>query len=174
MPDSVGYFMVSFDLDHHALAYRRVDELNVYLPLHEVQGGVSYAVRPGHQELRNTYRFHHPQREIAEIVHHLQRSVHANVTRLADILLPELFDCAKICVARKRSADAIYYSGITVEQLLFFLKKFDYPDAIIQFVREHQSDLDHLRFDVGIDYHNTDYNHNNKLVYTKTGYYSTL
>ena len=37
--------------------------------------------------------------------------------RLADIIMPELFECTKICVAKKRIADAIYYSGITVDQL---------------------------------------------------------
>lgn len=173
VPDALRYFMVSFDLDAASLAARRVDELNVYFPHYNIQGGVSYAFSGGRRELRNTYRFLHPRLEIAEIVDQIARGAHIDAARLglADVLFPELHDCARICVARKRFADAIYYSGISVDQLLWFLQRFDYPAALIEFVREHRTELDHLRFDVGIDYHR---GADGRLVYPKTGYYSTL
>lgn len=173
VPDALRYFMVSFDLDAGSLARRRVDELNVYFPLYELQGGVSYAFSDGRRELRNTYRFLHPRLEIAELVDQIGRGAHVDAapTGLADVLFPELLDCAKICVARKRFADAIYYSGITVDQLLWFFERFEYPAALVGFVREHRDGLDHLLFDVGIDYHG---GADGRLVYPKTGYYSTL
>jgi hypothetical protein len=171
--DSIGYFMVSFELDAAALARRRVDELDIYLPMHEHQGGFSYKFTATGRDFRNTYRFHDPRAELDAIVHQLERSVFVDMARtdLAEVLLPELLDCAKICVARKRLADAIYYSGITVGQLLWFLRRFAYPAAIVDFVEEQRGDLEHLRFDVGID-HCT--GADGRLVVPKTSYYSTL
>jgi hypothetical protein len=94
-----------------------------------------------------------------------------STTRLADIVMPELFECTKICVAKKRFADAIYYSGITVDQLLWFFRRFDYPAAISAFVEQHRAALEHLLFDVGIDYYTGP---DGRLIYPKTSYYSTL
>lgn len=173
VPDSTRYFMYSFDLDPASLAAREVPELNIYLQFYEGQGGHSYAVRADSCEMRNTYRFHQPKQEIEAILHQVRRSVwvdHSRV-RLADIVLPELYECQKICVAKKRMADAIYYSGITVEQLLWFLRRFAYPAQIIEFVEAQREQLEHLLFDVGIDYH---MGPDGELVYPKTSYYSTL
>ena len=85
--------------------------------------------------------------------------------------MPELFECQKICVAKKRFADAIYYSGISVDQLLWFFRRFAYPAAIIAFVAEHRAGFEHLLFDVGIDYLT---GQDGRLLYPKTSYYSTL
>lgn len=173
VPDTTHYFMYSFDLDHALLDARTVPELNIYLQFHEGQGGYSYAVREDSCELRNTYRFHRPKQEIDAILHQVQRSMWVDFSRarLADIVLPELFECQKICVAKKRLADAIYYSGITVDQLLWFLRRFEYPAQIIDFVEAQREGLEHLLFDVGIDYQTGP---DGELIYPKTSYYSTL
>ncbi|KIG15448.1 hypothetical protein DB30_05565 [Enhygromyxa salina] len=173
VPDAIRYFMYSFDLSAASLARARVDELNVYLQFHEGQGGHSYAVREGACELRNTYRFHRPKLEIDAILHQVQRSLYVDFTRtqLAEIVIPELFECQKICVAKKRFADAIYYSGITVDQLLWFFRRFAYPAEVQAFVERERGRFEHLLFDVGIDYHTGP---DGRLVYDKTGYYSTL
>ncbi|PRP97511.1 hypothetical protein ENSA5_33470 [Enhygromyxa salina] len=173
VPDSIRYFMYSFDLDADSLARAQVPELNIYLQFYEGQGGHSYAVREGACELRNTYRFHRPKLEIDAILHQVRRSMYVDFsrTRLADIVMPELFECEKICVAKKRFADAIYYSGITVDQLLWFFDRFAYPAALRTFVARHREDFEHLMFDVGIDYLSGP---DGQLVYPKTGYYSTL
>jgi hypothetical protein len=173
VPDSVRYFMYSFDLDAESIAAAKVPELNIYLQFYEGQGGHSYAVREGSCELRNTYRFHRPKPEIDAILHQVRRSmwVDFSTTRIADIVMPELFECTKICVAKKRFADAIYYSGITVDQLLWFFRRFDYPEALAAFVEARREDFEHLLFDVGIDYCAGP---DGRLVYPKTSYYSTL
>lgn len=173
VPDTTRYFMYSFDLDGEILAAREVPELNVYLQFFEGQGGYSYAVRADHRELRNTYRFLQPKLEIDAILHQVRRSLWVDVSRvrLADIVMPELYECSKICVAKKRFNDAIYYSGITVDQLLWFFDRFAYPREISSFVREHYAGLEHLLFDVGIDYL---MGPDGRLSYPKTSYYSTL
>lgn len=171
--DAVRYFMYSFDLDAASLAAAKVPELNIYLQFYEGQGGHSYAVRRDSCELRNTYRFHRPKLEIDAILHQVQRSMWVDFsrTRLAEIVMPELFECTKICVAKKRFGDAIYYSGITVDQLLWFFGRFGYPAAISAFVEQHREDFEHLLFDVGIDYRTGP---DGRLVYPKTSYYSTF
>lgn len=173
VPDSVRYFMYSFDLDADSLARGKVPEINIYLQFHEGQGGHSYAVRRDSCELRNTYRFHRPKPEIDAILHQVQRSmwVDFRTVRLADIIMPELFECTKICVAKKRFADAIYYSGITVDQLLWFFRRFEYPEPIAAFVEQRREEFEHLLFDVGIDYLSGP---DGRLIYPKTSYYSTL
>jgi len=173
VPSTIDYFMVSFELDAAALARRRVDEVDVYMAMYGAQGGYSYRFSATGSELRNTYRFLDPRGEMRAVVHQLERSVHVDMARtgLQEVLLPELLECGRICVARKRFADAVYYSGITVGQLLWFLRRFDYPPALIDRVEAQRSQLDHLLFDVGVDLCS---DADGRLTVPKTSFYSTL
>ena len=45
-----------------------------------------------------------------------------------------------------------------------------YPDSIVAFVCEHRDRLDHLLYDVGIDYRMED----GKIVVLKSAYYGTF
>ncbi len=171
--ESVPYFMFSFDVHPDTAEGGNVDVVNLYLPYFEGQGGRSYKVWEDRMEMDNVYRFLHPKLEIRHILHDIRQSVFVDFERvsLSRMLLPELIDCNRICVAKKRFADAVYYSGIDVGQLLFFLRRFGYPAAIESFVTEHRSLLDHLRFDVGIDYAMQP---DGSVATTKSSYYCTL
>ncbi len=171
--ESVPYFMFSFDVTGANAGGADVGVVNLYLPYYEVQGGRSYKLSSDCLEMDNVYRFLHPKTEIREILHEIHQSVFVDFTRvpLSRVLLPELIDCNRICVAKKRFADAVYYSGIDLGQLLFFLRAFGYPAAIAEFVEANRSQLDHLRFDVGIDYTMAP---DGSLVMTKSSYYCTL
>jgi len=171
--ETVPYFMFSFDIDPHTAERGSVEVVNLYLPYFEVQGGRSYKLWADRVEMDNVYRFLHPKTEIREILHEIRQSVFVDYSRLSlsRVLLPELIDCQRICVAKKRFADAVYYSGIDVGQLSFFLRTFSYPEAIVAFVDSHREQLDHLRFDVGIDY---TMERDGSLVMTKSSYYATL
>ncbi|MBW1888561.1 MAG: hypothetical protein JRI52_09470, partial [Deltaproteobacteria bacterium] len=57
-----------------------------------------------------------------------------------------------IVVANKQRNDAVYFSGINVDQLIFFLKRMNYPGEFTSFVEENRDKLDHLQYDVGFDY----------------------
>jgi hypothetical protein len=89
---------------------------------------------------------------------------------LSRVLVPELFACKRVCVAKKRTSDAIYFSGIAIDQLLFFLRRFDYPAPLIELAAAHAADLDHLYLDCGIDLAWRE----GRLVHPKTGFYGTL
>jgi hypothetical protein len=171
--ETVPYFMFSFDIHPETAEGGSVEVLNLYLPYYEVQGGRSYKLSADRLEMDNVYRFLHPKTEIREILHEIHQSVFVDFTRvsLSRLLLPELIDCNRICVAKKRFADAVYYSGIDVGQLEFFLRALGYPAPIIEFVAAHRAQLDHLRFDVGIDY---TMRPDGSVATTKSSYYCTL
>jgi hypothetical protein len=171
--ETVPYFMFSFDVHPETASGGRVDVVNLYLPYYQVQGGRSYKLSVDRLEMDNVYRFLHPKTEIRQILHDIRQSVFVDYSRvpLSRVLLPELIDCNRICVAKKRFADAVYYSGIDVCQLLFFLRTLGYPPPIIAFVEAQRGQLDHLRFDVGIDY---TMRPDGTLVMTKSSYYCTL
>lgn len=171
--ETVPYFMFSFDVHPDTAEGGTVDVVNLYLPYYEVQGGRSYKLSADRLEMDNVYRFLHPKLEIREILHDIRQSVFVDFTRvpLSRVLLPELIDCNRICVAKKRCADAVYYSGIDVGQLMFFLRALGYPSPIVAFVEAHRAQLDHLRFDVGIDY---TMRPDGSVVMTKSSYYCTV
>jgi hypothetical protein len=83
------------------------------------------------------------------------------------ILWPELRDCRVIVVANKQRNDAVYFSGIRVDQLLLFLNRMGYPAALVSFVEENKARLDHLLYDVGFDYRVE----GDELRILKSGYY---
>lgn len=171
--ETVPYFMFSFDVHPDTAEGGTIDVVNLYLPYYEGQGGRSYKQSFERLEMDNFYRFLHPKLEIRHILHEIQQSVFVDYTRvsLSRVLLPELIECNRICVAKKRFADAVYYSGIDVGQLLFFLRLMDYPTQITNFVETNRGALDHLRFDVGIDY---TMRPDGSVVMTKSSYYCTL
>jgi hypothetical protein len=168
--ETVPYFMFSFDVHAETAERGTVEVVNLYLPYYEVQGGRSYKLSADRLEMDNVYRFLHPKTEIRHILHEIRQSVFVDFTRvqLSRVLWPELIDCNRICVAKKRFADAVYYSGIDVGQLLFFLRALGYPPEIQAFVAAHRAQLDHLRFDVGIDY---TMRPDGSIVMTKSSYY---
>jgi hypothetical protein len=171
--DRAPFFMWSCDLHPDTPARGRVDTLNYYLPYHRVQGGRSYQATADRVELENVYRFYHPKREIHDLLHDLRASVFVDwsVVPLQRVLLPELLACNRVCVAKKRHADALYYSGIDVDQLLFFLRRLAWPRATVELVERQRGALDHLRFDVGIDFH---MDAGGRLVTDKSSCYGTL
>jgi hypothetical protein len=152
--EAIPYFMFSFDLDAKIAAERKVDGLNLYLAAREVQAGRSYKLTSRSFEFENTYRFLHPKTEIDNILFGIRSSAFVDFTRneVSKVLFPELFTCRRICIAKKRRSDAIYYSGIDVDQLLWFLRRFRYPEKVIEYTEAHRVGFSHLLFDVGIDY----------------------
>jgi hypothetical protein len=171
--ETIPYFMFSFDLHPDSAQRGRVEGVNLYMPYFQVQGGRSYKLLGGRIEMDNVYRFYDPKREIREIVFEIKNSVFIDYSRvdLSRVLLPELFSCRRICVAKKRFADAVYHSGIDVDQLLWFLRRFQYPAAIVDFVVNQRGQLDHLSFDVGMDF---TMNPTGEIEIAKTSFYGTV
>ncbi len=141
----------------------------------QAHAGRSYKLGRGRMELENTYRFLEPKRNIDQLLPLVKSSLFVDFSdprTLSKVIIPELFACKKVCVAKKRTCDGIYFSGITVEQLRWFLERFAYPEPLVRFVKNNVARFEHLYFDVGLDYR-TDPG-SGEIVYPKTSYYGTL
>jgi hypothetical protein len=169
------YFMFSLDIDDALVSGARgVDEIHMYIgnPGSDVSSGICYAVTPAGSRLENFYFFFDARRQQQDILNKLGCSaqVDQEVVELGEILRPELRECRTICLANKQRTDCIYFSGITVDQLIFFLNWQGYPRPICSFVEQNRSRLDHLLYDVGFDYRME----GNRLLIEKSGYYGTF
>lgn len=173
--ENLPYFMFSLDLDADLAAGRReLDVVHMYVgnPGSAVSSGIAYAVRVGGVTLENFYFFFDGERQLDEAAGKIRSSAHFDDSRVAidEILVPELRRCTTICVANKQTHDCVYFSGIDVDQLVYFLERLRYPQAISSFVRHNASKLDHLRFDVGFDYRIE----SGRLAVLKSGYYGVF
>lgn len=173
--EHLPYFMFSLDIDAPLLAGARdLDVVHMYVgnPGSTVSSGIAYALRPRGTTLENFYFFFDAHSQLQEAADKISCSAYFDAARvpLDEVLIPELRACQTICVANKQTHDCVYFSGIDVGQLIYFLQRFDYPEPIVAFVREHRLQLDHLRFDVGVDYRME----NGRLRSLKSGYYGVF
>lgn len=173
--ERLPYFMFSLDLDADIAAGRRgLEVVHMYVgnPGSAVSSGIAYALRREGTTLENFYFFFDAARQLDEAAGKICSSAYFDDTRLPldAVLVPELRRCQTICVANKRTHDCVYFSGIDVHQLGYFLERLAYPAPIRGFVREHAARFAHLRFDVGFDYRME----GGKLKILKSGYYGVF
>lgn len=170
--EHMPYFMFSLDLDSAIAAGRqKLDLVHLYIgnPGSTVSSGLAYALREQRCTLENLYFFFDAQTQLNLAAEKIACSAHLDHSRVPidAVLIPELRDCQTICVANKQGHDCVYFSGVTISQLIYFLKRFDYPQPIQVFVGKHREMLAHLRFDVGFDYRAQ----GDRLLVLKSGYY---
>ncbi len=169
------YFMFSIDIDNRLLAgTRSLDRINMYIgnPGSNVSSGISYSLTRQGRKLENLYYFFDPKCHREDIIGKICCSAFIEPERIDidSILLPELRECGTICLANKQHNDCIYFSGINVDQLIRFLQRFGYPAEITSFAVANRSRLDHLLYDVGIDYRIGIHG----VEVLKSGYYGTF
>lgn len=174
-PDGRPYFMFSLDLDNAMFdTGGSLDEISVYIgnPGSSVSSGICYNLSARGLRLDNFYFFFDAVRERDDIEAKVACSAHMDLpaVRLDEILWPELRDCGVIVVANKRLNDGVYFSRIGVDQLITFLRRTHYPADLVAFVEQNRADLDHMLYDVGIDYRRT----HNGLQVVKSAFYGLL
>jgi hypothetical protein len=172
VPSHLPYFMFSFDLDEHVrIADGTVDVINVYIgnPGSSVSSGLSYRVTFEERRFENAYFFFDAKKQHQAICDKMACSVFRDAPRFPfDEVMPErLSDCNTVCIANKRMCDTVYFSGITLEQLRYFVEWQRYPGEFVKFIDTHARSLDHLLYDVGIDYRIDD----SGLLILKSGIY---
>jgi len=170
--ENTPYFMFSMDIDDELVSgIRDLEEVHTYIGNtgSTVSSGICYSLTEKGTRLENFYFFFDAEKQMNEIAGKAVCSVYFDDTQAAidGILWPELRNCSVIVVANKQENDAVYFSRINVDQLIFFLKRMSYPAETVLFVQEHRNLLDHLLFDVGFDYRME----GNNLVVLKSGYY---
>ena len=173
--EGLPYFMFSMDIDEDLVeGNRELDTLHIYIgnPGSTVSPGIAYAVSSTTTTLENVYFFFDARRQMADAARKIATSVHIDDTVLDvnNVLRPELRDCHTICIANKQNQDTVYFSGINVDQLIFFLTWLQYPQPIRRFVETNRCRLDHLLYDVGFDYTSS----GDELHILKSGYYGVF
>ena len=153
------YFMFSIDFTVDTLAGRAgFDEAHMYIgnPGSQVSSGISYTVgaNPEANVLENFYFFFDAARQFKEVVGKAACSAYLEQTAfpMDQVLWPELRNCQTLVVANKRYNDAVYFSRIDVDQLAVFFARLGYPGSLLDLARDHRARLDHMLYDVGIDY----------------------
>ena len=169
------YFMFSIDLDESwAQPDKTLDEVNIYVGNigSQVSSGISYALTPSGLDFDNLYYFFDAQSEYETAQEKLACSAHLDSPGLAldAILWPQLRECEILVVANKRECDGVYFSRVGVEHLLWFMRKMHFPPALVNYVEANRQYLDHLLFDVGVDYRM----HNGEIQRLKAAYYGVF
>ena len=170
--ENLHYFMFSIDINDELIEEAGdLKEIHMYIgnPGSNVSSGICYSLTGAKTRLENFYFFFDAKKEMDDIVAKAVCSSYVDFNEIGidEIILPELKKCRVIVVANKQCNDSIYFSGIDVDQLIFFLKKMNYPVKLVSFIEENRSRLDHLRYDVGFDYMMK----GTELMIVKSGYY---
>lgn len=155
--EGTPYFMFSIELTKDLLAGGgSLEEVQMYIGNigSQVSSGICYGVTRQQTRLKNFYFFFDAKREMAEIAGKVCSSAYIDETtfQLDSVLWPELRDCQIIVVANKPDRDGVYFSRITVAQLLWFMKRMEYPENQIRFLESNLERFDHMLYDVGFDY----------------------
>jgi molybdenum cofactor biosynthesis enzyme MoaA len=165
------YFMFSLDIyDELISGAKSLDEVHIYIgnPGSTVSSGICYSLTKNTTQLENFYFFFDAKRQMKEIFSKAYCSAYIDAGISIDqIFWPEMRKCKIIVVANKQQNDSVYFSGININQLIFFLKRLHYPPELIAFMENNRSVLNHLQYDVGYDYRME----GGKLVILKSGYY---
>ena len=172
--ENLNYFMFSLDIDQDLLVgNREIEEMHMYIgaPGSTVSSAFCFAISPGGTRLENYYFFYRSE-QIQEIMNKIAGSaqVDTSVIDMNNIIWPQLRDCEIIVIANKQQNDAIYFSRIKVDQLIFFMKTLRYPQLLIDFIEQNREKLNHLLYDVGFDYRME----GRDLVILKSGYYGVF
>ncbi len=173
--ENLHYFMFSIDITEELVSGTRdLEEIHMYIgnPGSTVSSGICYSLKRSGTRLENFYFFFDAGSELNEIMDKIACSAHVDLTAIDinQILLPELKNCKVIVVANKQGNDSVYFTRVNVDQLIFFLKKMEYPRELAAFVEENRSKLDHLLYDVGFDYRME----GRDLIILKSGYYGVF
>lgn len=169
--ESLDYFVFSIDISKNVLLKKELDCINLYTEDPSTQSGKSYLVDKSGINLENNY-FFYAGNDMSSAIDRLKTSstiLDFDQIKLDDVIWPEL-DCKIMWIANKQKSDSLYYAGINVHQFLFFLEKLNYPDVIVSFVKNNIHLLDHLKYDVGIDFNMK----NGKLNVVKSSYFGTF
>lgn len=130
----------------------------------------SYQLSSEKVEFENHYEFFKPEK-YPEIIKKIYNSPFiTRESNILKILYPDLMKCKSICIAAKRNSNGIYFQGIDIKQFLFFLREFNYPQYIIEFLEKNKELLDYILYDVGFDYTIK----NGKVTISKSAFYGTF
>jgi hypothetical protein len=156
-PEGRPYFLFSIDLDADLVSGRRsIEQIDIYLGNvgSSLSSGICYGLTAAGLDLRNFYFFFDFQRQRDESLDKIAHSAFVDPQFFDpdSLVWPELRCCSTLVVANKRTNDAVYFTRVGVDALLSFLQRLDYPRSLVEFVISQRGRLDHLRYDLALDF----------------------
>lgn len=155
-PDNRAYFMFSLAFTADDLAGGEIDEIDVYIgnPGSSVSSGICYLLNDAGMRLKNFYFFFDVKTQRLEAMDKLTTSAHFGEGDIwpAALAWPEMMTCKTVVVANKPVSDALYFSRVTVHDLLWFMNRTGFAADLSAEIARNKHRFDHLFFDTGYDY----------------------
>lgn len=183
LDEAPPYAILALRFDTHTLAQGKLETVE----LHERSPGTRelevYRTGGSGRTLISRDTVLEPKRHIDEVLPLIKRSelvdFAADKRLLGRVLIPELFACRRLHISKRPSCDkrsdcdALCFSGVNIEQLLFAYKRFEFPAALLGFLTAHQAELEHLLFDVAIEYRGNA-QQRQQIEYPRVGYHGSF
>lgn len=149
-PQAIRWLMFSVEFTADDLRRRNPVAAHLYV----MDTGLSYELKGREFTFESIYRFLDPRTEIREVLRLLERSVHLDRSKvlLSEVLPPELVRAYHVCVANKRTADAVYFSRVSTAAFAWFLERHGWPEYLRSIVTHKRAQLAHHLWDVGFDF----------------------
>lgn len=164
----IPYFMFSLEVDADG---RITPGADVYVgsPGSEVSAGLCYACSGDSASFKNFYHFFEASREFDQVLAKLSNSIHLPFPRpnLDELLWPRTRHCQTLVIANKRSADGVYYSRVSVAELIWFLARMEFPATLQEWLRAESAAYSHMLFDLGVDFRA----HNHGIEFFRGAFY---
>jgi hypothetical protein len=166
------HFMFSVDVSPAFAAADHVAPVHFYFyDVGDRMTGISYGYGPSGWALENHYAFYDPRGEMEPLREKVADSPRLGAGNPVEVVLvPQLVDCRRVCVANKPTCDGVYFSGVHLDQFIQFLESFGHPAPFVAALRDQKPALDHMLYDVAFDYRATP---TGELQVLKTGFYGT-
>lgn len=157
LPEDRPYFMFSLSFAAEDLKTAApLHEVDVYIgnPGSTVSSGICYLLTKTGMRLKNFYFFFDTETERPAAMRKLTTAAHFGEGQVwpAALAWPEMMACKTVVVANKAENDALYFSRVTVDRLLWFLEKVDFPAPLRAEIAAHRERYAHLYFDTGYDF----------------------
>jgi hypothetical protein len=150
--------IVGFGFDAQTLAQGQIASIELHRRGERPRDMLVERHGPGPNHAPPQYSVFESKREIDEILPRLRASETVDVVGeprlLGRVLIPELFASRWLHVGSDRVAgcDSLGFCGVNVEQLLWFVRRFEFPAATLAWLASHQHGFTHLLFDVQLRY----------------------
>ncbi len=152
--EAIPYSAIGFVLDQATFEAGAIAELTLHVAGGDEREGVTYLATEQGAQLSGSYRFFEPKPDVDDMLGLVKSSCFIDYSEprtLGHVLVPELYCCKRICVEKRRTRDALTYTGISIDHLLAVLRRLGYPSRLVEVASHVEADLDHLYFDVCVE-----------------------
>jgi hypothetical protein len=153
LPD---FQILVLSFDSETLTRKRIDTVELHRRGELPREMIVTTIGPERSSAAQRYAVFEPKREIDQVLPRLRAStvvdLAADKRLLGRVLVPELFACRRMHIGLGSERDSLVFSGINVEQLWWFVRRFGFPEATAALLDSHREEFDQLLFDVQLSY----------------------